>query len=435
MQFFSDDEDTIDIPLIKEKVTYASEVQFIEKFQVEKKGGIKYIYNWEIGEEIGQGSFSKSKICKKDKDVCCLKFYNKIVLENQRKFVYETREWSNNQKKVQDEIDIWSRCNNTYIPQIYAIFEKSDWHKLYILNELGNQGEPGQFDYDDRNFHIKEETYNLFKEKLASERDIFLETVDALENNKESLEQIPDENSMDFNIKEIPKNYFNPNLNIFACQTPFLKLDDKGKIDRTNFLPEISLIDRQFVIGRVFFDMCLANYYLHHLGIAHRDVKLSNFVIKHNPESKELKVMMIDFNSGAFFNMDSLFLTFEGTIHFAPPEGLDSIEEGYSPIQYDIWSLGVCLYCMYHCKLPFDLDSEEDMYGYEIKMNMKILKDKVDFKDTPEPLKTLLKGMLIKDWKNRWTWDKIWKSELFKKIGLSVSVGVFENNEIKEEKI
>ena len=122
--------------------------------------------------------------------------------------------------------------------------------------------------------------------------------------------------------------------------------------------------------------MCIANYYLHYLGIAHRDVKLSNFVIRHNSETKEVKVLMIDFNSAAFFDLKTKFLTFEGTVHFAPPEGLDSIEEGYSPIQYDIWSLAICLYCMYHCKLPFDLDDEDDMYGYEIKMHMKILKDK-----------------------------------------------------------
>ena len=183
--------------------------------------------------------------------------------------------------------------------------------------------------------------------------------------------------------------------------------------------------------------MCIANYYLHYLGIAHRDVKLSNFVIRHNSETKEVKVLMIDFNSAAFFDLKTKFLTFEGTVHFAPPEGLDSIDEGYSPIQYDIWSLAICLYCMYHCKLPFDLDDEDDMYGYEIKMHMKILKDKPNFSDTPEPLKTLLKGMLIKDWKKRYTWDDIWKCELFKKIGLSVSVGVFENKEdslITEEK-
>ena len=68
-------------------------------------------------------------------------------------------------------------------------------------------------------------------------------------------------------------------------------------------------------------------------------------------------------------------------------------DSGYDPVKYDLWGLGVSLYCMYFGKLPFDLTDDDDIYGYEIKMHMKIRKDPISYSNTPEPLKKCLQGL------------------------------------------
>lgn len=146
-------------------------------------------------------------------------------------------------------------------------------------------------------------------------------------------------------------------------------------------------------------------------------------MVKSDSESI-VKTMLIDFNSAAFFTIGQTFATFDGTLHYAGPEAFGELEEddGYDPQKYDLWGLGVCLYCLYFGKLPFDLTDDDDVYGYEIKMHMKIRKDPLSFANTPEPLKKVLQGLLTKDFRDRWGWDDLWRCELFGLLGLSVGV-------------
>ena len=73
--------------------------------------------------------------------------------------------------------------------------------------------------------------------------------------------------------------------------------------------------------------------------------------------------MLIDFNSAKHYVPKGKFLDFEGTLHYAAPEALDDSDDGYNPVMYDIWSMGVCLYCMYFGKLPYDITEEMDQYA------------------------------------------------------------------------
>lgn len=45
----------------------------------------------------------------------------------------------------------------------------------------------------------------------------------------------------------------------------------------------------------------------------------------------------------------------KGTAYFMAPEAIGVGSSYYSGIKYDVWSLGVTLYCCTFNKLPFDI--------------------------------------------------------------------------------
>jgi serine/threonine protein kinase len=215
---------------------------------------------WVFGFEIGEGSFSKTRLITREADdrQDALKVYNKISLETQRKLIYETMEWSNNLVKVQEEIDIWTRLNSPWIPQIYEIFEKQSWHKLYVRNELGDLGVPGNFDYDERTFALKKSIYTLYTNKILSEQE-------ALRKNFKSIEH-----PSTLNVTQVPDTHFNPYLKISAIPKPFLNNNRPVSVQSLDSISEGGKLKLQFIVGRIFFDMCLGVYYLHNLGIGNQ---------------------------------------------------------------------------------------------------------------------------------------------------------------------
>ena len=231
---------------------------------------------WVFGFELGEGSFSKTRLITREADdrQDALKVYNKISLETQRKLIYETMEWSNNLVKVQEEIDIWTRLNSPWIPQIYEIFEKQAWHKLYVRNELGDLGVPGNFDYDERTFALKKSIYTLYTNKILLEQD-------TLKKNFSS-----NSHPSTLNVTQVPPTHFNPHLSISAVQKPFLNPSRPISLLSLDSVSEGGKLRKQFVVGRIFFDMCLGVYYLHNLGIGNPSFPLK---LLSPPGHKDLK--------------------------------------------------------------------------------------------------------------------------------------------------
>lgn len=150
---------------------------------------------------------------------------------------------------------------------------------------------------------------------------------------------------------------------------------------------------RQYVIGRIFFDICIGLYYMHLWKVAHLDIKFDNFVISSKNNGK---AMLIDFNSvKQFKDENERFDELRGTELFSAPEY--RITGSYFPEKYDMFSLGCTLYTLYYGKLSCDED-------------FNFLKDKIYFlEDTPVPILTLMKGLLQFDPYTRWTWEKVWE--------------------------
>lgn len=94
--------------------------------------------------------------------------------------------------------------------------------------------------------------------------------------------------------------------------------------------------------------MLLALGYLHSaLGVAHRDLKLENFLCD-RPGSAHLK--LIDFGLSTFVGRSGIMQATCGTAEYVAPEVL----EGRYTTQCDVWSLGVIAYIMLSGTMPWN---------------------------------------------------------------------------------
>lgn len=97
-----------------------------------------------------------------------------------------------------------------------------------------------------------------------------------------------------------------------------------------------------------FIQMAKAVKYCHDNNIAHRDIKLENFVFN----KSRTKIKLIDFGFCYKFNQtNKITVTTCGSAYYASPEVLNSYPN--DPTKIDIWSLGVTLYAMLTKRLPF----------------------------------------------------------------------------------
>ena len=132
---------------------------------------------------------------------------------------------------------------------------------------------------------------------------------------------------------------------------------------------------------------------LHKNGIVHRDIKPENIMI--NPETKDLR--LIDFGFARKTQTDMI----QGTVAYAPPEMLAAAEGTTFTMenlkQFDLWSLGMTIYCSVNGGPPFTIGETNEETIIEIfkfyKPNMEIVKTPSD--------KIFLKGISSPNERNR----------------------------------
>ncbi|KAJ2840299.1 hypothetical protein J3B02_006257, partial [Coemansia erecta] len=136
--------------------------------------------------------------------------------------------------------------------------------------------------------------------------------------------------------------------------------------------------------------------YLHEHGIIHRDIKPDNLLLA---EDDVLKIA--DFGESVLLEQDKAKVKGStGTPAFMAPELCQNATE-VSGEAADIWSLGICLYCMIYGALPFE--------GTSIIQIMDSIADSEIRFPGPydENLSDLIKRMLERDSNTRITIDEI----------------------------
>jgi len=132
--------------------------------------------------------------------------------------------------------------------------------------------------------------------------------------------------------------------------------------------------------------MLLAVAYLHAQHIAHRDLKLENFLYE-SPNSNHLKI--IDFGFAKFWDHNATMSQACGSIHYVAPEVL---KHNYTE-KADMWSLGVIAWMLLTGSPPFN--------GSEDVVLQKIRKCQIHYSSRFErlssPAKSFLLSLLVLD--------------------------------------
>ena len=147
---------------------------------------------------------------------------------------------------------------------------------------------------------------------------------------------------------------------------------------------------------RIFFQLLDAMTYMHKMNICHLNLRAEHILFDKNNRPK-----IVGFGYSSFYEKDKNIEGTYGSLCYACPEIID--ETPYNPELADVWSLGVILYVLICGYLPF---SDED----DNKNKILISNGKVDFpKEMSNKLKDLLRHMLDKNPKKRYTFQKIVK--------------------------
>jgi len=141
--------------------------------------------------------------------------------------------------------------------------------------------------------------------------------------------------------------------------------------------------------------------------IAHRDLKLTNILVKYeNKEKTKYTFKITDYGvSKEFLRLSSRFSTKVGTVNFMAPEVLSEKRYNY---ECDLWSLGVIIYLLYFKNYPYLGMNENALLNQINNLGKKILKSSgnKNFDD-------LIRGLLASNPNERLTWDKYFNHPFF----------------------
>ena len=163
-----------------------------------------------------------------------------------------------------------------------------------------------------------------------------------------------DDTSRSFKVNQIQKDSDQHSSDQREDQS---QKESNSEISDENYVTENNkLYYSEDHIRRLFIQIVTGLKHIHDKGVIHRDLKPQNILIDSTG-----RAMITDFGVSCLLQDSSndLLKGTEGTFHFCSPEclGVTGAEE-FSGRASDVWSLGVCLYCLAYLKLPFDVGNQ-----------------------------------------------------------------------------
>ena len=154
-------------------------------------------------------------------------------------------------------------------------------------------------------------------------------------------------------------------------------------------------------ICKAFCQILSAIEYLHKNSIVHRDIKIENILFDEYGDAK-----LIDFGFSKKVKINELIGGSRGSDLYAAPEILfTERNHKYDGFLSDIWSLGVCFYCMMFNYFPFLYkDKDKNIFYYNLANEDLIVPENNDI--SPE-FKDLIKRILNKEPNKRLTLSQI----------------------------
>ena len=181
-------------------------------------------------------------------------------------------------------------------------------------------------------------------------------------------------------------------LDSFETNSEFCLVTELG----TGQLYEIIQEDKKLPetqIKEIALQLCSALFYLHNNNIIHRDIKPQNILI-----SSSGIIKLCDFGFARAIDNKTMLTSYKGTPLYMAPELLKQYPYNKKA---DLWSLGVILYELYVGQVPFYANNLYTLIH-------KITKDEIRYPDSmSSEFKDFLKGLLVKNPKDRWDWPKI----------------------------
>lgn len=195
---------------------------------------------------------------------------------------------------------------------------------------------------------------------------------------------------------------------------------------------------RESDITEIFANIISAIKYLHSKSVIHRDLKLENIMI--NPNTKSIKIIDYGFS---IISDNMNWSTICGSFEYLSPEILqdiikhnnrqdqDIVYSKYS-IQSEVWSIGVILYGMIFCRLPFYHQSKIKLFNLILNADISLSPESVII---DENLKNLLLLMLDKNPQNRIEFDKISQHPFLEKFFISLNEPALQDSQTFEENL
>jgi len=149
--------------------------------------------------------------------------------------------------------------------------------------------------------------------------------------------------------------------------------------------------------------------YCHSLGIAHRDIKPENILYVSKDPDSEIK--LIDFGLAKTPQANTgTFSTVVGSAYYLAPEMLD----GSYTFECDIWSTGIILYILLSGLIPFNGETNEEIFTKIKTSKLKLNGDEWD--KVSEPAKDLVSKLLDPNAKTRLSASKAMDHAWFKVV-------------------